>query len=114
MVTGQSGIVPICRGSCSRGVLQTISVGCVHGRESTQTPSPATEVHRLRPDPARGLGGLPLGRIGREGEEEGLGKSGWVVLEYGPKERADHDQVRDWILESYCAVAPKKLAAEVE
>ena len=44
----------------------------------------------------------------------GLGKSGWVVFEYGPKERADTDQVRDWIVESYCAVAPKKLAALVE
>ncbi|QDV08173.1 hypothetical protein Poly30_37090 [Planctomycetes bacterium Poly30] len=44
----------------------------------------------------------------------GLGKSGWVVIEYGPKEKADPDQVRDWILESYCAVAPKALAAQVE
>lgn len=44
----------------------------------------------------------------------GLGKSGWVVFEYGPEDRADVDQVRDWILESYCAVAPKKLSAQVE
>lgn len=44
----------------------------------------------------------------------GLGKSGWVVFEYGPKESPDMDQLRDWVMESFCAVAPKKLAALVE
>lgn len=44
----------------------------------------------------------------------GLGKSGWVVAEYGPDEAADMDRLRDWIVESYCAVAPKKLASQVE
>ena len=44
----------------------------------------------------------------------GLGKSGWVVAEYGPKERPDVDLLRDWITESYCAVAPKSLAKLVE
>ncbi|MEM8714066.1 MAG: MmcQ/YjbR family DNA-binding protein [Planctomycetota bacterium] len=44
----------------------------------------------------------------------GLGKSGWVVAEYAPEETADMDRLRDWIVESYCAIAPKKLADEVE
>ncbi len=44
----------------------------------------------------------------------GLGKSGWVLFEYGPDEEADMDQLRDWVLESFCARAPKKLAAMVE
>ena len=44
----------------------------------------------------------------------GLGKSGWVVAEYGPKEKADLDQIRDWIVESYCAVAPKSLSKLIE
>ena len=44
----------------------------------------------------------------------GLGKSGWVVFEYAPDETPDMDQLRDWVIESYCAVAPKKLAALVE
>lgn len=44
----------------------------------------------------------------------GLGKSGWVVFEYGPDETPDMDQLRDWVMESYCVIAPKKLSAQVE
>jgi predicted DNA-binding protein (MmcQ/YjbR family) len=44
----------------------------------------------------------------------GLGKSGWVVFEYGHDETPDMDQLRDWVMESYCVIAPKKLSAQVE
>jgi predicted DNA-binding protein (MmcQ/YjbR family) len=40
----------------------------------------------------------------------GLGKAGWVSARYRPG-KAPVDMLQDWIRESYCAVAPKKLAA---
>jgi predicted DNA-binding protein (MmcQ/YjbR family) len=43
----------------------------------------------------------------------GLGKSGWVSAKLEPGARVSFDQLRDWVLESYCAVAPKTLAARV-
>ncbi|HVH43053.1 MAG TPA: MmcQ/YjbR family DNA-binding protein [Labilithrix sp.] len=43
----------------------------------------------------------------------GLGKSGWVSAQY-PRGKAPVDMLKDWIRESYCAVAPKKLAALVD
>jgi predicted DNA-binding protein (MmcQ/YjbR family) len=39
----------------------------------------------------------------------GLGKSGWVTATFAPKEKPPLDVLRSWILESYRAVAPKKL-----
>jgi len=41
----------------------------------------------------------------------GLGKSGWVTARFAPKERVPLDVLRQWIDESYRAVAPKKLVA---
>lgn len=41
----------------------------------------------------------------------GLGKSGWVSAEFGPKAKVPMDLLLFWLNESYCAVAPKKLAA---
>ncbi len=43
----------------------------------------------------------------------GLGKAGWVSAQWRPG-KAPLDMLRDWLRESYCAVAPKKLAALVE
>jgi predicted DNA-binding protein (MmcQ/YjbR family) len=40
----------------------------------------------------------------------GLGKSGWVSLTFGPKDEVPSGAIQDWIIESYKAVAPKKLA----
>jgi predicted DNA-binding protein (MmcQ/YjbR family) len=40
----------------------------------------------------------------------GLGKAGWVVVPLH-KSHPPAAVLRDWILESYCLVAPKKLAA---
>ena len=43
----------------------------------------------------------------------GLGKSGWVSAELDDKSQASYEMLRDWILESYCAIAPATLAARV-
>ena len=43
----------------------------------------------------------------------GLGKSGWVTAQFTRKDKIPLDWIRDWIEESYCAVAPKKLVAQV-
>ena len=41
----------------------------------------------------------------------GLGKSGWVTVQFGPRDKPPMDLMRAWIDESYRAVAPKKLVA---
>ena len=43
----------------------------------------------------------------------GLGKSGWVSAKLEQKEQLSFAELRDWVLESYRAVAPKSLAARV-
>ncbi|MBX3202425.1 MAG: MmcQ/YjbR family DNA-binding protein [Labilithrix sp.] len=43
----------------------------------------------------------------------GLGKSGWVSARWPPGE-APLDMLRDWLRESYRAVAPKRLAARLD
>jgi predicted DNA-binding protein (MmcQ/YjbR family) len=43
----------------------------------------------------------------------GLGKSGWVTVQFGPREKPPMDLIRAWIDESYRAVAPKKLVASL-
>jgi predicted DNA-binding protein (MmcQ/YjbR family) len=44
----------------------------------------------------------------------GLGKSGWVTVQFGPREKPPMDLMRAWIDESYRAVAPKKLVATLK
>ena len=41
----------------------------------------------------------------------GLGRSGWVTARCPPGEEPDLDLMKRWLLESYKAIAPKKLAA---
>jgi predicted DNA-binding protein (MmcQ/YjbR family) len=41
----------------------------------------------------------------------GMGKSGWVTVQFAPREKPPMDLMRAWIDESYRAVAPKKLVA---
>ena len=41
----------------------------------------------------------------------GLGKSGWVTARFARSENPPVDMLREWIDESYRAVAPKKLVA---
>jgi predicted DNA-binding protein (MmcQ/YjbR family) len=51
-----------------------------------------------------------------EGAEEtgyGLGKAGWVTVPLSGK-GISRDLLCDWVEESYCIVAPKKLVAELE
>lgn len=43
----------------------------------------------------------------------GLGKSGWVTATVNAKARAPVDLLKAWISESYRAVAPKKLVAQL-
>jgi predicted DNA-binding protein (MmcQ/YjbR family) len=43
----------------------------------------------------------------------GLGKSGWVSAQYPPG-KAPVAMLKEWLRESYCAIAPKKLAALLE
>jgi predicted DNA-binding protein (MmcQ/YjbR family) len=43
----------------------------------------------------------------------GLGKAGWVSVSLAQFPLPEH-VLRDWVLESYRAVAPKKLVAELE
>src|SRR6187551_704146 len=44
----------------------------------------------------------------------GLGKSGWVSAKLDDKSQASFEMLRDWVKESYCAVAPKGLAEQVQ
>lgn len=43
----------------------------------------------------------------------GLGKSGWVTAKFGPDDEAPLEMLREWIDESFRAVAPKRLAAQL-
>lgn len=43
----------------------------------------------------------------------GLGKAGWVTFIYGDNTAPDADHLIHWMKESYRAVAPKKLAAQL-
>jgi hypothetical protein len=44
----------------------------------------------------------------------GLGKSGWVSATFEAKDRPPVEILEAWIRESYSAVAPKKLVAELD
>jgi len=44
----------------------------------------------------------------------GLGKSGWVSAKLDEKSQASFEMLRGWIKESYCAIAPKGLAEQVQ
>ncbi|MDB5049455.1 MAG: hypothetical protein JWO30_2526 [Fibrobacteres bacterium] len=43
----------------------------------------------------------------------GLGKSGWVTASFHKKDKVPVELLRNWIRESYLAIAPKKLAASL-
>ncbi len=44
----------------------------------------------------------------------GLGKSGWVSAQFKPSEAPPLQMMKAWIVESYRAIAPKKLLAELD
>ena len=43
----------------------------------------------------------------------GLGKSGWVTASFAKGEQVPYDILKSWIHESYRAIAPKRLAAQL-
>jgi predicted DNA-binding protein (MmcQ/YjbR family) len=57
-------------------------------------------------------GPLALAQPGVSPMRYGLGKAGWVSVTFG-KEALPYDMLRDWITESYRAVAPKKAVARL-
>jgi predicted DNA-binding protein (MmcQ/YjbR family) len=44
----------------------------------------------------------------------GLGKSGWVSATFEAKDQPPLEILKEWIKESYCAVAPRKLVVELK
>lgn len=44
----------------------------------------------------------------------GLGASGWVTARFAPKSKPDLSLLKEWVAQSYRAVAPKKLAALIQ
>jgi predicted DNA-binding protein (MmcQ/YjbR family) len=44
----------------------------------------------------------------------GLGKSGWVTAQFTPKQKPPIELLKQWIDESYRAVAPKTLVAKLD
>ena len=44
----------------------------------------------------------------------GLGRAGWVSAEFGPGDDVPVDMLKDWIDESYRAVAPKTLIKQLD
>jgi predicted DNA-binding protein (MmcQ/YjbR family) len=44
----------------------------------------------------------------------GLGKAGWVSMTFGPDDDLPAEMLEAWVLESYRAIAPKKLIAELD
>lgn len=44
----------------------------------------------------------------------GLGKSGWVTLKFAEGEDVPVDMLQTWLVESYRAIAPKKLVAQLD
>jgi len=44
----------------------------------------------------------------------GLGKSGWVSASFGPDERIPLELLKSWILESFRAIAPKRVVAAMD
>jgi len=43
----------------------------------------------------------------------GLGKSGWVTARFSPREKPPVELLKRWVDESYRAVAPKRLVAQL-
>ena len=44
----------------------------------------------------------------------GLGRSGWVTMRLGPKDKADAKMFKEWIKQSYRAIAPKTLVRTLD
>jgi predicted DNA-binding protein (MmcQ/YjbR family) len=44
----------------------------------------------------------------------GLGKHGWVTAQFGPDDDVPVDMIKEWIDESFRAVAPRRLIARLD
>jgi len=44
----------------------------------------------------------------------GLGKAGWVTASFGPRDKPPLEMLRQWLDESYRAVAPKKMVEALD
>lgn len=44
----------------------------------------------------------------------GLGKSGWITARFKPTDKVPLDWIKEWIEESYRAIAPKRLVKEMD
>jgi predicted DNA-binding protein (MmcQ/YjbR family) len=44
----------------------------------------------------------------------GMGKHGWVTAAFGPHARPPLDMIKAWVTESFRAIAPKKVVAELD
>ena len=62
--------------------------------------------------PVSGSGALGLPFASPTGY--GLGKHGWVTARFGPGDGVPVDMIREWVDESFRAVAPRKVVAELE
>jgi predicted DNA-binding protein (MmcQ/YjbR family) len=62
--------------------------------------------------PSSGLVALSLPFVSPTGY--GLGKSGWVTARFTAKDKPPLDMLRQWIDESYRAVAPKELVQQLD
>jgi predicted DNA-binding protein (MmcQ/YjbR family) len=78
-----------------------------------------------KPDEERGTGfgmsvklpvsnSIALGLPFTEPTGYGLGKGGWVSVRFEPGQAAPVEMFKEWILESYRAIAPKKLSAQLD
>ena len=56
---------------------------------------------------------LALAQPGVKPSGYGLGDSGWVTISFSD-EAPPYEMLRDWIVESYRAIAPKKFSAMLE
>ena len=59
-------------------------------------------------------GPVALGMSFAEPTGYGLGKHGWVTTAFAPGDAIPIDMLREWIDESYRAVAPKSVLAKLE
>jgi predicted DNA-binding protein (MmcQ/YjbR family) len=59
-------------------------------------------------------GGMALGLPFASPTGYGLGKSGWVTARFGAANDLPLEMLREWVTESFRAVAPKKVLAKLE
>lgn len=77
---------------------------CWLGRPDASPPAIGIKLTTLYDEAVTMSGARPM-------THSGLGQFGWLTVPVG---NVDLEPVRDWIVESYCNVAPKQVARELE